>query len=271
LPVESGVINAASWGKVGDIIHSLIALQKLSKDRDAKVFLIIGAGFEWISSLLDQLPWISGYEVAPMDYFNAPSSADCVNVSHAYGHTDPKNNWSICGWWSNGFHSIDFCASCAGVSPLDGHDRILRLGGLPELEIGPIVLLPNCGDPARSWDHSYWNELVEQLDYPTITMGMGSTLPPGSLDRRECSLWDIVCAMREAKLIISVDTMASASLAEAVGTPIVRIHRGGCLASSTGPGVQDWDGHRWVKDPLHNEPASVDTVMQEVRHLWEWK
>ncbi len=271
MSVENSVIDAASWGKAGDIIHSLVALQKLSAIKESPISLFIGAEFMWVSSLLDRLPWIRSYEAVPVDYFRVDASNNCVNVSHAYENSDPQNHWSIRGWWENGFHSIDFCASCAGISPLVGQDRVLRLDNLPPSSTGAVVLLPNCGDPMRSWRDDRWNEVVGHLNYPAITMGMGSTLPSGSLDRRECSLWDIVCAMREARLIISVDTMASASLAEAVGTPIVRIHRGGCLASSTGPGVQDWDGHRWVKDPLHNEPASVDTVMQEVRHLWEWK
>ena len=282
--ISDGVIAAVCPGKIGDIIHSLIALQKLSRIRQRKVYLFTTPDYKWISSLLDHLHWIVGYHFTSLRYTD-PLLAHIKNVagmpvddllSLSLHEKDPEKGWLLQGWWSNNFHSMDFFASCAGVSPLVGEERILTIDGLPSPGHEYVALLPNCGDygqrgyPADQWD-DLARKISDKIRCTVVTIGGGDILPTNTLDYRDYSLWEVVCAMRKARLIVSLDTFASANLAESVGTPIVRIHRGMCKASSTGPGIVDWDGHRWFKDPLHGMPATVSTIMEGIMQLWEWK
>lgn len=284
------VIAAVDWGGIGGTIHSLIALQKLSLQHGRKVCLFTGEKAARISSLVDHIPWAEHYladswgpgmialwrdeVLETIGDDTGRLTFKLINVSHHL--PSPSKLWMVSDWWSRGQHCMDFSAECAGVDPLTGRERVLFINDLPEASVDHVLLLPNCSDPYREWPIESWEELVEQIrndygDVTIITTGSGDILPAGTEDCRHLSLWEVVCAMREARLIISLDTMASVSLAESVGTPIVRIHRGGRTAANTGPGVCDWDGHRWCNNPGYNVVARVDTVMSGVEQLWEWK
>jgi len=285
------VIVAIDWGDVGGTIHSLIALQKLSLKYGRKVCFFTGDRSARVNTLTDHIPWAEHYlaeswgpgAIASWRDEVLESISDdtgrntfkLVNMSHHL--PSPSKLWMVTDWWSRGFHCMDFSAECAGVDPLVGKERKLFINDLPEPSVDHILLLPNCSDPAqRGWPSDHWEELVGQIrdkygDVVIITTGEGDILPTRTKDCRNYSLWEVVCAMRQARIIISIDTMASASLAESVGTPIIRIHRGGRTAANTGPGIQGWGGHVWCSDAGYNQAATVDTVMVGVEMLWDMK
>ena len=287
--LHNDVIVAIDWGGVGGAIHSLIALQKLSRAEERRVCLFISDKTAWISSLVEHLPWAEYYltnQFGPgmlglfrddvlesITYDIGRGIFKLVNVSHHL--PSPSKGWMVTDWWSHGFHCMDFSADCAGVEPLVGQERSLVIDDLPPSSIDHVVMIPNCTDPGqRGWPGEYWDTLagrIKQIGGEVITIGGGDVVLRGSKDCRHYSLWEAICAMRRARIIISIDTMASASLAESVNTPIVRIHRGGRAAPSTGPGIQGWGGHVWCSDAGYNQAATVDTVMVGVEMLWDMK
>ena len=286
---SSDIIVVVNWGKIGDTIHAMIAAQKLSQAYRQQVYLYIHTPCVWLGSLVDHIAWIDDWQftdqygprafeslsekiIASIKKDFNKNVSRVVNLSHYQPGKELPNQWRISDWWVNGFHSMDFNAACAGVQQLVGGERVLDIRDLPQPSSDHVLLLPNCGDMGqRGWPRRNWDSLVHNIGGDMIQCGGGDVVLGGVKDCRCYSLWEVVCAMRKARLIISLDTMASANLAESVGTPIVRIHRGMCKASSTGPGISDWKGHEWVKDQGFNNSASVNDVMQCVGRLWDWK
>jgi len=269
---EPGTVLVGCWGKIGDILHAMPFTQSL----DQSVTVVYAQDFAAVGGILDLLVDIKPHFSAAFDYTSDGLGASgwdrVINCSHNAGRADALNGWTIFGWWDNKKHGIDFAAGCGGAT-LEGQDRYLHFKPGVEREMtDTVVFLSNCGDPAMRSVPSDWfvplEQVVRDLGGRPVECSLGPICT--GEDRRE-DLGEVVKLMAEARLIISLDTMGSALLAQSLGVPILRVHRGATRPSMTGPTDPGWTGHRFVTDKGHNQPPDQDKAVEHIRALWNWR
>ncbi len=271
---EPQKVLVGCWGKIGDILHAMPLAQSIEM---GNVSVVYAQDFAAAGGVIDLLKDIDYHFPAAYNYgaddLGVKGWDRVINCSHVNWRTDPVNKWNIFGWWDNGFHGIDYAAAFAHTS-LRGEDRYLHFKPDVKQEMtDTVVFLSNCGDPGmRGVPHDYFVPIeaaVRELGGNPVEVSMGPICT--GKDRRGVELGEVVRLMAESRAIVSLDTMASALLAQSLGIPIVRIHRGATRPSATGPTDPAWTGARSLTDSGHGAPAKQDDVIKYIRNLWNWR
>jgi trans-aconitate methyltransferase len=258
------------WGKIGDIVHAMPAVQALNEP----VHVAYSPDFAAVGGVLDLLDGDITHAPQVLDYTSTDLGVHddqwrrVLNLSHSAGRTDPKNGWDIFGWWDNRHHAIDFFAALARLK-LSGRERYLRFkDGVRDGRSSDVVFLSNCADPAMRGLPADWfpetEAFVRELGGDPMECSIGPIRT--GRDAQYLSIGEVVVTMASAKLIVSVDTMASALIAQSLGTPILRLYTGATKTSMTGVTDTQWVWWRAVT----GTPPSHEKVKQAIEELWKW-
>jgi hypothetical protein len=268
------------WGKIGDILHAMPAAQKLHRQTGNDIHVAYAPDFAVVGDILDQLEGITSHSSMRLNYEADDLGIDVsdwtmvVNASHSGFRKDTMRGWNIFGWWDNDCHAIDFAAANAGLE-LHGEERYLQFkpGIKSRSSSNMVVFLSNTGDPGMRGLPEEWFSPLKEAVLDLGGMPVECSLGPICVghDFRRLSLGHVVRMMSTARLVVSVDTLASGLLAQSLGTPILRLYRGATKNSATGPPDRDWAGCRWETDGGHNRPASQKEAIRHIHELWDWK
>lgn len=276
-PQSFGGILVGCWGKIGDIIHAMPMAQKLARDMGTSIEVMYSPGFGAVDSVLDLLEGVSHYSAAHLvNYEGADLGIQSrwervVNASYSGGRKDPVRGWGIFGWWDNNYHAIDFAAACARIE-LTGPDRYLKFksGVRCNLATDTVVFLSNCGDPGQRGIFADWwppiTQAVRDLGGKPVECSVGSIC--NGRDLRGVPLGDVIKLMAVSRLVISIDTLASALIAQSLDTPIIRLYTGATRPSMTGVTDVGWKNHRVLVDAKYGEPSSHELAIRYIHELW---
>lgn len=251
------------WGKIGDIVHTAPIAQFMGAT------LVYDPLFAAVGSLLDLLMEIPDHRAEAVDWgaddLGIPGA---INCSHNQFRKDPLRNLNILDYWGQGYHSIDFHSAWCGIT-LSRSDRLLHFA--PHVHSrnvhDSVVFVSNCDDPAmRGYPDDFMQVLgdyVQELGLQAYEVSRGDIVVGES--RSHLDLGDVVQLMAVARLIISVDTMATGIIAQSLDVPIVRLYTGHTCNTGTGP-TMDWDGCRHITAP--SKPADVFPLIDQ---LWDWR
>lgn len=273
-PATEGILLGC-WGKIGDILHSMPVAQLWSRILDYPVYVTYDKGFAAVGPVLDMLDGIKGHMPMDVDWtaddlgIKDPRWKMIINTSHNANRKDPVRKWNIFGWWDNGYHAIDFHSAFANIS-LTGNDRLLRFkdNTLRKRRTNTVVFLSNTGDPGMRGfsDEAWWEKVTDkviELGGKPVEVSAG-TLCNGK-DMRKVDLGRMVKEISGARLVISVDTLSSALLAQSVGTKILRLYK---LTSDSMTGtVVKSDTVQWVRDDKNQVP-DINEVKEKIEYLW---
>lgn len=255
--------TVGTWGKIGDIIHTAPVAQKLGAT------LIYDPQFAAAGTIIDLLPEIPRHYAEPVDWAADDLGIGGINCSHNQFRKDPMKGLNILDWWGIGMHSIDFHAAWAHEE-LTGNQRYLHFW--PDVyqdeQNGSVVFVSNCDDPGmRGYPESFMHTLG---DYVSNKGGVSVEVSRGAIcvgdDRSYLNLGEVVQEFALARMVISLDTMATGIICQSLNVPIVRLYTGHTRNTGTGPSDLEWDGCR----PL-TAPPGPNNVFPLIDELWDWR
>ena len=286
-------IAAVQPDRMGDVMFSWPILAKIKDRFQAEITLFIHEDSEPLTSLIQACPIIDKVQVfscalswqndSPEELKRLPLFAEfdsIFNFTHLPGWLSPNAG----DFRSQDRHMIDFNAYQASEIlgeeiNLIEDERVLPLRVIPEkeekrLKGDYIVLACWSKDERRCWDITLWEKLISVLGFPCYAIGgLGEKCPRGAVSLLgKTNTYEYAQIVQNAKLFISVETFGTSMLAEALGTPIVKIHNSwdhvfNLHPLSVGPGNPNWSGWRFTIAKKYEGFSSLEDVVEAANYL----
>jgi len=285
-------IAAVQPDRMGDVMFSWPILAKLKACFSAETTLFIHEESAPLLSLCTACPAVDVVKILPRgaNWQNDPprrlkekpqfSKFDLV---FNFTHLPMWPSMSATNFRDQDRHMIDLNAYQASevlgeVWDLKGSERVLpiRVFSPKEQKLGRGYLALACWsrDGRRNWELGLWEKLVSALGLPAYMIGApGEKCPRGVISLAgQTSTYEYAQIVQDAKLFISVETFCTSMLAEALGTPIVKIHNFGqhvfnLHPLTVGPGDPKWKGWRFTTAAAQDAYSRLDDVVDAARDL----